>query len=165
MNTRDLLDRVARDWRGARPDVDPTPMLTVISIQRVSALLDRELERFFALHDLTPANFDVLATLRRSAPPEGLLPSVLGTLMAITPPAITKRVDALEARGLVERTSHATDRRAILVRLTGEGRARVDQVLALHVANEDRVLGDLDEADRARLRELLGRVAARLEQD
>lgn len=163
MNTLELLARIEADWREARPDVDPTPMLTVIAVQRTSALLERELEAFFASFDLTPQSFDVLATLRRSAPPEGLLLSKLGTLMAITPPAVTKRVDHLEGRGLVKRHPHASDRRALLVRLTDEGRALVDAVLPRHLDNERRLLANLDDAERARLRALLAKLAATCE--
>lgn len=163
MNTTDLLARIADDWQRARPDLDPTPMLTVIAVQRVGALLERELEGFFARFGLTPSGFDVLATLRRSAPPEGLPLTKLGTLMAITPPAVTKRVDALEARGLVERAAHGTDRRALLVRLTGAGRDLVNEVLPQHVANEGRVLSGLNDAERAQLRGLLAQLAAHLE--
>ena len=163
MKTRDLLARVEADWRAARPDVDSEPMLTVIAVQRTSALLERELEAFFAAADLTPQSFDVLATLRRSAPPEGLLLSRLGTLMAITPPAVTKRIDILEARGLVKRHAHATDRRASLVQLTEQGRALVDELLPRHVENEGRLLSRLDRAERAQLRALLVKLAAACE--
>ncbi|PYE55236.1 MarR family winged helix-turn-helix transcriptional regulator [Deinococcus yavapaiensis] len=163
MKTGDLLARVQADWRAARPDIDATPMLTVIAVQRTSALLERELQAFFASVDLTPPNFDVLATLRRSAPPQGLLLSRLGTLMAITPPAVTKRIDALEARGLVKRHPHEADRRALLVQLTDEGRALVDALLPRHVENERRLLSGLDDAERAQLRALLVKLAASFE--
>ena len=163
MTFAELLDRIARDWRTARPDLDPTPMLTVISVQRTGALLERELETFFATFDLTPSGFDVLATLRRSAPPAGLPLAQLGALMAITPAAMTKRIDLLEQRGLVERTPHATDRRAFLARLTPEGRELVDRILPLHLRNEDRVLAALTEDERAQLRALLRKLASGLD--
>lgn len=158
MKTPDLLALIEHDWRQARPDLDPTPMLTVIAIQRTGVLLGEELEAFFAGHGLTPSSFDVLATLRRSAPPEGLPLSQLGALMAITPPAVTKRIDALEGRGLVSRQAHPTDRRASLVVLTLEGLALVNQVLPLHLANERRLLANLTEPERGQLRALLGKL-------
>ncbi|ADV68135.1 MarR family winged helix-turn-helix transcriptional regulator [Deinococcus maricopensis] len=154
----DLLARIEHDWRTTRPDLDATPMLTVISVQRASAYLQTHLERFFAAHDLTPASFDLLVTLRRSAPPGGLTPGELSGLCAITPPAITKRLDALEALHLIERVPHETDRRATRVRLTRDGRARVDDVLDAHVANEERLLSPLTREERATLRTLLTRL-------
>ena len=164
MKTQDLLDLIERDWARERPDIDTTAQLTVIGIQRLNALLDHELETFFASFNLTPSSFDVLATLRRSAPPEGLPFSRLSSLMAITPPAVTKRVDLLAVRGLVERQAHPDDRRTILVRLTETGRDLADRVLTLHVANEERLLQGLTLLEAAQLRVLVGKFAAYLEE-
>jgi DNA-binding MarR family transcriptional regulator len=164
VKTQDLLDLIEQDWARERPDIDTTAQLTVIGIQRLSALLDHELETFFAPFDLTPSGFDVLATLRRSAPPEGLPFSRLSALMAITPPAVTKRVDLLAVRGLVERQAHPDDRRTVLVRLTDSGRDLVDRVLTLHVANEERLLQGLTLLEAAQLRVLVGKFAAQLEE-
>ena len=158
MKTAALLERIERDWRAARPDIDPTPMLTVIAIQRTSALLQMELDAFFSAHDLTPAGFDVLATLRRSAPEIGLPLARLGQLMAVTPPAVTKRVDALEVRGLVSREAHETDRRAFRLRLTPAGRKLADDILEGHVANEERLLSALTQKERRTLRDLISRI-------
>lgn len=165
MKTLDLINRIANDWAAVRPDLDSSPVLTVISVNRVSALLERQLEVFFADFGLTPSSYDLLATLRRSAPEEGLAFSQLSDLMAITPPAVTKRVDVLERRGLVERAAHARDRRVSLVRLTSAGQQLVDGVLPLHLANEQRLLGGLSEQQRLQLRSLLGQLAAHLEED
>ncbi len=156
--TTELLTRIEHDWRTARPDLNPEPMLTVIAVQRTSGLLQAELEAFFASHHLTPSAFDVLATLRRSAPPEGLTLGELGALMAITPPAVTKRVDALSERQLIERLSDPSDRRAVRARLTEAGRTLIDGLLPLHLANEERLLADLNTDERQTLRELLGRI-------
>ncbi|CAM3650157.1 DNA-binding MarR family transcriptional regulator [Deinococcus saxicola] len=156
--TTELLERIERDWLAARPDLDPEPMLTVIAVQRTSGLLQTELENFFARHDLTPSAFDVLATLRRSAPPEGLTLGELAALMAITPPAVTKRVDALTERGRVERKPDPSDRRAIRACLTATGFELVDSLLNAHLENEERLLSDLSGGERRTLRTLLGRI-------
>nr|WP_246580786.1 MarR family transcriptional regulator [Deinococcus aestuarii] len=158
-----MLNRIERDWHAARPDVDPGPMLTVIAVQRTSHLLQAALERFFARHDLTPSAFDVLATLRRSAPPEGLTLGELASLMAITPPAVTKRVDGLERRGWVARQADGQDRRTVRAGLTAEGRRAVDRLLAAHVAHEEQLLSALSPAERLTLRSLLGRLPAGVE--
>lgn len=158
MDTHALLARIEHDWRVARPDVDPEPMLTVIAVQRASQALQNALEAFFARHDLTPSAFDVLATLRRSAPPQGLTLGDLADLMAITPPAVTKRVDGLERRGWVERRTEDRDRRTVRAALTSAGRTAVDGLLAAHVAHEEALLMDLSSHERATLRALLGRL-------
>lgn len=156
--TADILERIERDWQAARPGLNPEPMLTVIAVQRTSGLLQAELEAFFARHGLTPSAFDVLATLRRSAPPQGLTLGELAALMAITPPAVTKRVDVLTERNLVERLPDPADRRAIRARLTATGHELVDDLLPRHLTNEERLLADLNSDERRTLRTLLGRI-------
>lgn len=160
MKTSALLDKIGEDWRRERPDLDPDPMLTVIAVQRTSQTLQAALDAFFAQHDLTPSAFDVLATLRRSAPPEGLTLGELAGLMAVTPPAVTKRVDGLERRGWVTRQADTRDRRTVRAALTPQGREAVDELLAAHVAHEEALLGHLTPAERATLRTLLGRIPA-----
>lgn len=160
MKTPALLDKIERDWRAARPDVNPEPMLTVIAVQRASQFLQTALETFFAQHDLTPSAFDVLATLHRSAPPGGLTLGELAGLMAVTPPAVTKRVDSLERRGWVARHPDAQDRRTVRAVLTSQGRTAVDDLLAAHVANEEALLSALTPTERTTLRALLSRIPA-----
>lgn len=156
--TTDLLERIRHDWHAARPDLDPEAMLTVIAVQRTAGHLQARLEAFFAERGLTPSAFDVLATLRRSAPAQGLTLGELGALMAVTPPAVTKRVDALTARGLVERLPDAVDRRAIRARLTAAGRQQVDALLPQHLAHEEGLLSGLSRAEWQTLRTLLSRL-------
>jgi DNA-binding MarR family transcriptional regulator len=53
----------------------------------------------------------------------------LGDQLGVSPRNMTAMVDALEEAHLVERRPHPTDRRAILVELTGDGRREAEQVL------------------------------------
>ena len=67
------------------------------AVSRISAVVQRELERVFAEHDLTGADFDVLATLRRSGAPYHLTPGELSRSTMVTTGGMTKRLDRLEA--------------------------------------------------------------------
>jgi DNA-binding MarR family transcriptional regulator len=49
-----------------------------------------------------------------------------------------------------------------LVRLTAPGRAVVDQLIAVHLANEDRLLSALSSAERRTLADLLAKLDANL---
>ena len=69
----------------------------------------------------------------------------------VTSGAITNRIDRLEAKGLVERVRDTGDRRSVRIRLTPRGLALVDELVAQHVANEERLLAALDPAARERL--------------
>ena len=73
----DHVDRVIRQWGQQRPDLDVRPMELIARLRRISDHMAREMERTFADHGLTTAGFDVLATLRRAAPDDGLSPGDL----------------------------------------------------------------------------------------
>src|SRR6266481_6271445 len=86
---------------------------------RVAAGIGRSMEHCLARLDLTASQYRLLASLARGAK----VPSVLSELLAMPPPSITSAVDGLVARGFVERTPVATDRRRILHTLTANGKA------------------------------------------
>ncbi|EOD67263.1 MarR family winged helix-turn-helix transcriptional regulator [Amycolatopsis vancoresmycina] len=155
----DHVDRVLEQWHAERPDLDVSPMAVIGRLSRLSALVDAELRRTFARHDLDRASFDVLATLRRSGPPYRLTPTELMRSAMVTSGAITQRLDRLEARGLVERSPNEADGRGVRVALTEAGGELVDRTLPDHVATEHRILAALsaDERDElaATLRTLL----------
>jgi DNA-binding MarR family transcriptional regulator len=69
-------------------------------------------------------------------------------------------LDELEADGLVTRTPDPADRRAKVVSLTPAGAARQAQAQRAIRAMEATLLADLSDAERARLRRTLARVAA-----
>ena len=83
---------------------------------------------------LSLAEFDVLASLRRSPPPYALTPSDIQHSMLITSGGLTKVLIELEKRGLVSRTTKDNDRRIKPVALTDQ---------ALPVLNK--VMKELDE--------------------
>ena len=151
----DAVDVIIEQWRRERPDLDPGTMGIVGRISRNAELLQRELDRVFALHGLSGGEFDVLATLRRSGGSYQLTPGDLSELTMLTSGGMTKRLDRLEARGLVRRESDPRDRRGKLIVLTDEGRALVDQAVVAHLENEDRLLAALSDTDKQRLAALL----------
>lgn len=152
--TAALLDRIRRDWALAQPGLDPSPMLTYLLLDRLHAALERQVSRTYAPAGLNPATWDLLITLRRSAPPGGLSPTELSQLTAISGASITNRVGRLLVRGLVERHVSGEDRRSVRVRLTRRGRALADQLLPRHLDNERGIFSALG-ADEVRLLEQL----------
>ena len=153
---------VVEQWRTERPDLDTAPLLVIGRIHRIAAALTPELVAVYARHGLGEGDFDVLATLRRQGAPFALTPGELGDRTMVTSGAVSKRVDRLEARGLVERRPSGSDGRSRTVLLTREGRQVIDAAMSDHVVNEARLLAGLDPTERAALGELLGRLAASL---
>lgn len=151
----DHVDLVLDQWREQRPDLDASPMAVLGRLSRLALLIDGELRRNFANHDLDRASFDVLATLRRSNAEHSLTPAGLMRSSMVTSGAITQRLDRLEARGLVKRSPSETDGRGVLVTLTPAGLELIDKVLPTHIATENRLLEGLSSAERDALADTL----------
>ncbi len=69
-------------------------------------------------------------------------------------------VDALEARGWLERRVTAEDRRTREPHLTAKGQKAVDRVIEAGVVHEERFTAGLDKDERAALAALLAKLAA-----
>ena len=106
----------AHGWEDAAPG-----MAAVTSIVRVHQLLLAQVEAALRPHGLTLARYEVLMLLLFSQ--EGALPlGKIGQRLQVHPASVTGVVDKLEQQGLVARVPHPEDRRAVLARLTDEGR-------------------------------------------
>ncbi len=130
-------------------------MAVIGRLGRLKRAIDVELRRTFSAHGLDGASFDVLATLRRSAPPHRLTPTELMRAGMVTSGAISQRLDRLEGRGLVLRTPDAADGRGVQVSLTDEGLELIDRALPDHLATERRLLGALTGERQAELAGML----------
>jgi DNA-binding MarR family transcriptional regulator len=75
---------------------------------------------------------------------------------------MTKRLNALEDRGLIRRGSDPNDGRSSLVLLTSAGKRLVEAILPEHVANERRLVGELSAKERLDLASLLEGLAVSL---
>jgi MarR family transcriptional regulator, 2-MHQ and catechol-resistance regulon repressor len=80
---------------------------------------------------LTPAQFDVIATLGNTP---GMVAKELGRRTLITKGTLTGVIDRLVERGFVERVGSPHDRRSILIRLTPAGDREFERVFGPHVA-------------------------------
>ena len=152
---QDAVDRIVEQWTARRPDLDSSPIGVIGRVSRLSRLVDRRLAENFAHFGLENWMYDVLATLRRSGPPYELTAGMLVRRTMVTTGAITNRIDRLAERGLVERSADADDRRRVIVRLTADGLALVDEVATAHMAVEHEILGGLSPRQRDELADLL----------
>ena len=163
--TADAVDGILEQWERERPDLDPTATAILGRISRISALVDQEMDRVFQPHGLTGGDFVVLAALRRSGQPYQLIPTALTRSMMVSSGGTTKRLDRLEARGLIRRDPDPADRRGTLVTLTSAGLATIDTVASAHVQNEKRLVATLSPNQRKTLTRLLRELLLALEHD
>lgn len=146
-----------------RPDLDASPILVIGQMARLTQLFEPHLRLPFAEAELSNGDFDVLAALRRTGEPHTLTPGQLSTSLLVTTGAITKRIDRLEARGLVQRAVSPADSRGRLVTLTPAGVMLTDELIAVHLANEARLLAGLSVEEHDHLVVLLARLAESLD--
>lgn len=153
--TRDLVDRILEQWRRERPDLDTSPMSVIARISRLSRILERRIALVLAEHGLNESQFGVLAALRRAGPPYCLSPTALYGSLLISSGAMTNRLDRLTAAELVRRIPDPNDRRSTLVQLTPKGLRVIEEAVAAHTENEQRLLGPLGASERRALAEHL----------
>jgi DNA-binding MarR family transcriptional regulator len=161
----DEVDDLVDAWRRERPDLDVGPLEVLSRVSRLARHLDLARREAFEAHDLEPWEFDVLAALRRAGAPYSLSPGRLLQLTLVTSGTMTNRIDRLEARGLVQRVPDPFDGRSVQVRLTDDGRSRVDDALTDLLAHEREILAALVPADRSTLADLLRRLTVPFETD
>ncbi len=160
---RDEVDRLVEAWQRERPDLELGPMQVLSRVSRLSHHLDRARRASFSDHGIESWEFDVLAALRRAGSPYELSPGRLIKETLVTSGTMTNRVDRLVTRGLVERLPDPHDRRGVLVRLTAEGRAKVDGALASLLTREQELLAGLDTTSQQHLATLLRSLVAPFE--
>lgn len=158
----DAITAIVEQWKHERPDLDAAPMLVIGRLFRLTDTLDQRLRPPFQAAGLGGGDFDVLAALRRSGEPYALSAGELSRTVLVTTGAITKRVDRLEARGLVSRSVAESDSRGRLVTLTADGVELTDELIAVHLDNQRRLLAGLSPAEQTQLAQLLERFAATL---
>ena len=104
-------------------------------------------------YDVTPSQVRALRMAALGDEPPRL--SVLAERLRIAPRSATEVVDALEARGLVERRPDPADRRAALVTATEEGRRLTEVLSEARRAATEEYLAVLSAEDRAELDRIL----------
>jgi DNA-binding MarR family transcriptional regulator len=150
----DVIDQLLAAWRAARPDLDPSPLEVVGRVIVLAQHLEESVESALAKHHLTLGQFDILATLRRH--PDGrLTPTQLMQSVMLSSGGMTNRLDRLEEAGLIRRLADPSDRRGVVVELTGKGRERIDAATETRFAEARRSLPPLDPKETRALAGLL----------
>ncbi|GAA3452322.1 MarR family winged helix-turn-helix transcriptional regulator [Dactylosporangium matsuzakiense] len=162
---RDSVDEIIDGWKVERPDLDVRPVGIVTRIGRLRARLDTELAAVFDRYDLTPADFEVIVTLRRCGEPFRLPQARLMTRLGLTSGTVSVRIDRLVNKGIVARERDERDARVTFIGLTEQGHRLFEDVAPVHLRNEDRLLSALDDGERDQLAGLLRRLLTSLERD
>jgi DNA-binding MarR family transcriptional regulator len=161
---RDSVDEIIGQWHQERPDLPVAPIGVITRLARVRTHLDAALAEVFAGFDLTPADFQVLVTLRRTGAPCQISQARLMQALGLTSGTVSVRLARLEQRELVVREPDPGDMRSYTVRLTARGADLFDHIAPIHLESEDRLLSALAPEEQDQLADLLRKLLASFEQ-
>ncbi len=139
-----MASDLQRELKQNKPFTEPAQEAAV-ALLRTADLVRRTVTVVIDPHDLTLQQYNVLRVLR-GAGPAGLPTLEIADRMVEQTPGITRLIDRLEAKQLVERERSITDRRQVFVRITKTGLA---------------LLASLDDPVREAEREALGVLSVR----
>lgn len=127
---KDLPGKHMVEGYAARFDkVDPDTILGALELMRSASLLIRELEAYFAEHDLSQLRFLSLVLIDREPDRTSLTASEIAERLDVSRPVVTRTLKNLERSELVTITGNALDARSRQVSLTRLGSGRLEAVL------------------------------------
>jgi DNA-binding MarR family transcriptional regulator len=147
----DPIERAAQQW--SQRWAEMPRMRAVTSLMRVHQLVLTELDELLRPLSLTFARYEVLVLLsfsRRGALPLGKI----GERLQVHATSVTPLVKRLEGAGLITRTPHPEDGRAVLAAITPKGREVTEQATQL-IVEAQFALGSLDDTECDQLTDLL----------
>lgn len=137
----------------AAPDVEIARLVDRL-MRRISASLNARSAEF-DVHNVGPSGGMLLLTLAEIEPARV---QDLVQRMARDKSQMTRGVQALEGKGLIERRSITEDARVSMLALTAEGRRTVDALQHAVARSLAEILSPLSAADQRQLKGLLGRI-------
>lgn len=159
----DRIDANVETWRAAWPQVDPEVFAVLARLRQAGQYVEQAIERTAALHGMSGGEIVVLGALRRTGPPYESTPTGLKQLLWLSLQGLKKRLDRLEALGMVTRVVNPRDRRGVMVRLTRRGHAALDDLVTHPQSTVYRTLLDMPGERLAQLSSLLRKLLVQLE--
>lgn len=120
-----------------------------LRLARIYHKIDRRTAETMRQHDLSVSRFDVL---NHAGTPEGRTQGELANALLVTKGNVTQLLDAMERKGLLERRREGRTKRIFL---TGKGRCRRADAVAIQEAEIASDLSALDEDEMQTLIRLL----------
>ena len=150
-------------WQGTRPDIDTSALQVTGRLARIGPHLARRQEAVFDRFGLNRGEVGALSALRVAGPPHQLSPTRLGKGLMLSSAGVTSRIDRLERRGLVRRLPDPADRRGVIIELTDEGVATVDEAVRAVAVSDRELIERLTPDEVTTLEQLLRKLLAALE--
>lgn len=145
--------RIQREIKQTRPFAS-VGQEAFLALLRTTDLLRRGLAAIVEPHGITLQQYNVLRILR-GAGKDGLPTLAIGERMIERAPGVTRLIDRLEQKGLVERTRDGADRRQVTVRIAATGLALLKRLDRPIDALDERLFAALSPAELGTLVRLL----------
>lgn len=121
-------------------------------LRRLSNLVHQTFERALAEHDVTVAQWNALVAIHHG---DATTPFDLARFIDIDTGAVTRLVDRLVEKRLLERVPDPKDRRSVQLELTDRGRLLVPKLVQLADENDRLFFGSLSAAEHRQLKDLI----------
>ena len=145
------IDEFSEAWAREYPETDTSLLPTMTRLVRLGVLMDSFQHETLEPFQLTPGDYAVLSTLRRSGPPYLLSPSKLYTALERSSGGMTKMLKRLEALELIEREPDPDDRRSTLVRLTATGMSLQAQIFDVFLSRAQELVKSISPRELERI--------------
>jgi len=150
----DWIDDLEEGWAREYPEADLSTLPPLVRLARLAVLIERFHTECLEPFDLTPADYSVLAALRRTGAPYRASPSSLYNILQRSSGGMTKMLKRLESRGLVRRSPDPRDGRGSLVALTRAGIRVQEKAFHALLERTQELFGDvspraIEQVDRA----------------
>jgi DNA-binding MarR family transcriptional regulator len=145
------------------PDEEGSYVFSLLG--RSSFLVEALQQESLAEFELSFVDYSALRVLDRAGEPYQLSPSRMAELLVRTTGGMTKIVDRLERRGLVERIRADGDRRSVLVALTALGLVTGRRAREAYHERRRQVLTGITEEELAQIQASLDVLVAAMDRD
>lgn len=125
--------------------VDAGKVLDALGMMRAGSLLIRELEAYFAQHDLSQLRFLTLILIDREPARDHLTASEIADRLDVSRPVVTRTLQGLQKAGLIVIAGNPDDARSRDVALTAAGQNKLCEVLPEYFAILHRATSGFDE--------------------
>jgi DNA-binding MarR family transcriptional regulator len=120
LNWNDIMDRILNSYNAISKSINPANLYKI---------------------ELTSSQIKVLATFTEQ---ECYSMTELSQMLSVTMPTMTAMIDRLIQSGLVKRERDERDRRVVLVRLTGDGKKVISNLMDIRKQEIEKVLRTLE---------------------
>jgi DNA-binding MarR family transcriptional regulator len=151
-----MVPTVARRRR-SRPHFDSPQQEAYLSLWRTYDRLRETEDELFGRFGLTAQQYNALRLLRAAHPAKVPTLTIAGRLISRAPD-ITRLLDRLHDRGLIERQRPSDNRRVVNIGITAAGLQLLDELANEVKTCHEKQLGHLDAAELRKLVELLRKV-------